>query len=115
MTEVNLKNVQWERSSQENKEDGFHGPKIEQRVIQRDYRPKRGESVARNEKQGDDVGHPLLHNLALHLDQERREVLSKVKRSKGEYLLVHLHRLLISQALRVRKKTKRFHIVSNED
>ena len=44
MAEVNLKNVQCERSNQKNEEDGCHDSKIEQRVIQRDSSPKRGKS-----------------------------------------------------------------------
>ena len=68
--EVNLKNVQCERSDQKNEEDSSHGSKI-------------------------DVAHPLLPNLVLHLDKERRELRSKVKRSEGEDLLVRfrLHHL----------------------
>ena len=42
MAEVNLQNVQRERSNQENEEDGSHGLKIEQRLIQRDSSPERG-------------------------------------------------------------------------
>ena len=38
--EVNLKNVQSERSDQKKEEDGSQGSKIEQRVIQRDSSPK---------------------------------------------------------------------------
>ena len=45
MAEVNLRNVQCERSDQDNEEDGSHGSKIEQRVIQRDSSPKRGKSL----------------------------------------------------------------------
>ena len=45
MAEVNLKNVQCERSDQDNEEDGSHGSKIEQRVIQRDSSAKRGKSL----------------------------------------------------------------------
>ena len=45
MAEVNLKNVQCERSDQENEEDGSYSSKIEQRAIQRDSSPKRGKSL----------------------------------------------------------------------
>ena len=44
MAEVNLKNVQYERSDYKSEEDGSHGSKIEQRVIQRDSNPKRSKS-----------------------------------------------------------------------
>ena len=108
MTEANLKNVQGERSDQENEEDGSHGSKIKQRVIQRDSSLK-GANLSRKERQGNDVAHPLLPNLVLHLDEDRRKVRSKVKRSEGKDLLVRLrlHLLLISQALRVTGKTKK--------
>ena len=66
-------------------------------------------NLAKNERQGNNVAHPLLPNLVVHLDKERREVRSQVKRSDGGDLLVRLrlHRLLIPRALRVRKKTKK--------
>ena len=44
MVEVNLKNVQGERSDQENEEDGSNHSKIGQRVTQQDKKsPKRGQ------------------------------------------------------------------------
>ena len=43
MAKVNLKNVHCKRSDQENEEDGPDGSKKEQRVIQRDSSPKRGQ------------------------------------------------------------------------
>ena len=46
MVEVNLKNVQGERSDQENEEDGSNHSKIGQRVTQQDKKsPKRGKSL----------------------------------------------------------------------
>ena len=70
---------------------------------------QKGANLSRNERQGNDVAQPLLPILVLHLDEERREVRSQVKRSEGGDLLVclRLHRLLIPRALRVRKKTKK--------
>ena len=70
---------------------------------------QKGANLSRNERQVNDVAHPLLPNLVLHLDEERREVRSQVKRSEGGDLLVRLrlHHLLIPRALRVRKKTKK--------
>ena len=108
MAEVDLKNAQCERSDQENEKDGSHGSKIEQRVIQ-EILVQKGANLSRNERQVNDVAHPLLPNLVLHLDEEKREVRSQVKRSEGRDLLVRLrlHRLLIPRALRVRKKTKK--------
>ena len=66
-------------------------------------------NLAKNERQGNNIAHPLLPNLVVHLDEERREVRSQVKRSDGGDLLVRLrlHRLLIPRALRVWKKTKK--------
>ena len=105
MAEVNLKNVQCERSNQKNEEDGCHDSKIEQRVIQRDSSPKRG----KRKRQGKDIANFLLPNLVLHLNEERRDLRSQVKRSKGGDLVVrlHLHNLLIPRALSVRKKIKK--------
>ena len=69
---------------------------------------QKGANLSRNERQRNDVTHPLLLNLVLHLDEQRREVRSQVKRSEGGDLLVRLlHRLLIPRALRVREKTKK--------
>ena len=70
---------------------------------------QKGANLSRNERQRNDAAHPLLPNLVLHLDEERREVRSQVKRSEGGDLLVRLrlHHLLIPRALRVRKKTKK--------
>ena len=44
MAEVNLKNLQYERSDQDNEEDDSHGLKIDPRAIQQDSSPKRGKS-----------------------------------------------------------------------
>ena len=45
MVELNLKNVQYERSYQENEEGGSHNSKKEQRVIQQDSSLIRGKSL----------------------------------------------------------------------
>ena len=70
---------------------------------------QKGVNLSRNERQGNDAALPLLPNLVLYLDEERREVRSKVKRSEGEDLLVRLrlYHLLIPRGLRVTKKTKK--------
>ena len=59
---------------------------------------QKGANLSRNERQENNVRYSLLPNLVLHLDEERREVRSKVKRSEEEDLLVRLrlHRLHIS-------------------
>ena len=106
MAEVNFKNVQSKRSNQENEEDDSHGSEIEQKVIQRDFSPK-GANLARIEIQGNDVAHPLLLNLVLHLDEEKREVKIKVKRREDLLVCLRLHHLLIPRALRVRQTTKK--------
>ena len=102
------------RSDEENEEDGSHSSKIEQRAIQGDSSPKRGKSLKRRKKRKQllilfFIPSTSSSQSLLHLDEERREVKSKVKRSKGKDLLVRLrfHRLLIPRALRVRKKTKK--------
>ena len=66
---------------------------------------QKGTDLSRNERQGNDIAHPLLPTLVLHLDEETRDVRSKVKRSEGEDPLVRLrlHRLLIPRALGVKK------------
>ena len=58
---------------------------------------QQGANLSRNERRRNNVGHPLLPNLVLHLEEERREVRSRVKRSEGGDLLVRLrlHCLLI--------------------
>ena len=103
MAEGNLNNVQCERSDQENEQDVFMAQNQSKR-LSNDILVQKGTNLSRNERQGNDVAHPLLPNLVLHLQEE-----SKVKRSKGEDLLVRLCllRLLIPLALRVRKKTKK--------
>ena len=89
MAEVNLKNVQCSLSNEV--------------LVQK------GANLSKKERQGNDVAHPLLPNLFLHLDEERRKVRSQVKRSEGGDLLVRLclHCLVIPRALRVRKKSKK--------
>ena len=70
---------------------------------------QQGANLSRNKRQGNDVANPLLSNLIPRLDEEIREVRSQVKRSEGGDLLVclRLYRLLIPEALRLRKKTKK--------
>ena len=94
MTEVNLKNVQSQRSDQENEEDGSDVSKKEQRVIQKSLVQK-GANLTRNERQQNDLA--LLLNLVFHLYEEKREVRSEAKRGEGEDTLgrLCLHRLLI--------------------
>ena len=70
---------------------------------------QKGANLSRKKRQGNGLAHPLFPKLVLHLDEERKEARSKVKRSEGKDLLVRLrvHLLLIPWALRVRKKTKK--------
>ena len=69
----------------------------------------KGANLSRNERQGKDIANILLTNLVLHLNEERRDLRSQVKRSEGGDLVVrlHLHHLLIPRALSVRKKIKK--------
>ena len=108
MAEVNLKNLQCERSNQEMRRMALIAQKQSKELSNEILVQKRA-NLSRNERQGNDVTHPFLLSLVLHLDEERREVRSQVKRSEGGDLLVRLclHRLLIPQALRVRKKTNK--------
>ena len=114
MVEIRLKNIYCERNDEENEEDGSHSSKIEQRTIQGDSSPKSGKSLKKRKTRKQllilfFIPSTSSSQSLLHLDEERREVKNKVKRSKGKDLLVRLrfYRLLIPGALRVRKKTKK--------
>ena len=80
MAEVNPKNVLSETTDQENEEDDSHGLKKQERIIQRVSGPKRGKS--HKKRQGNDTTHILLHNLFIHLEEEKGKVRSKAKREK---------------------------------
>ena len=58
---------------------------------------QKGANLSRKKRQGNGLAHPLFPKLVLHLDEERKEARSKVKRSEGKDLLVRLrvHLLLI--------------------
>ena len=59
MAEVNLENVQCERRDQEKEEDGSHGSKREQRVIQQNSSPKKGQ-IFQETKDKETTSHILL-------------------------------------------------------
>ena len=84
-------------------------PQKQSKELSNEILVQKGANLSRNGRQGNDIAHPLLPNLVVHLDEEKRGVRSQVKRSEGGDLLVRLclHRLLIPRALRVRKKTKK--------
>ena len=82
---------------------------------------QKGVNLSRNERQGNDVGHPLLLNLVLHLDEERRKKRNK-KQSKKEtkekislFVFVFIVcSYLSSLSEEEDQETKRFHIVSKQ-
>ena len=119
MAEVNLQNVQCEKSDQDNEEDGSHGSKIEQRVIQRDFSPKRGKSLKK--------GKTKKRRCTSSSSQSRSPPTRRKKRSKKPSRKKWRRRSpssssssssshsSSSESEEQDQETKRFHIVSNED
>ena len=119
MAEVNLRNVQCERSDQDNEEDGSHGSKIEQRVIQRDSSPKRGKSLKKRKTRK--------RRRTTSSSQSRSPPRRRKKRSKKPSKKKRRRRSpssssssssshsSSSESEEEDQETKRFHIVSNED
>lgn len=119
---VNAKNKLSERRAQENEEDGSHGSKKKERVIQQFSSSKRGkfQKKRKTTKLRRTFSSSLLDNLLLHVGEEKREVRNKVKRGKEKDSQVHFprHHLLIVQSSKSEEgnqETKRFLIESNED
>ena len=119
---VNAKNKLSERRAQENEEDGSHGSKKKERVIQQFSSSKRGkfQKKRKTTKLRRTFSSSLLDNLLLHVGEEKREVRNKVKRGKEKDSQVHFprHHLLIVQSSKSdegNQETKRFLIESNED
>ena len=91
MVEVNLKNLQGERSDQENEEDGSNHSKIGQRVTQQDKKsPKRGKSLKKRKTR---KRRRTSSSFKSSSPPRRRKERSKKqsKKSEGEDLLVRLH------------------------
>ena len=119
MAEVNLQNVQCEKSDQDNEEDGSHGSKIEQRVIQRDFSPKRGKSLKKEKTKK--------RRCTSSSSQSRSPPTRRKKRSKKPSRKKWRRRSpssssssssshsSSSESEEQDQETKRFHIVSNED
>ena len=119
---VNAKNKLSERRAQENEEDGSHGSKKKERVIQQFSSSKRGkfQKKRKTTKLRRTFSSSLLDNLLLHIGEEKREVRNKVKRGKEKDSQVHFprHHLLIVQSSKSEEgnqETKRFLIESTED
>ena len=115
---VNAKNKLSERSAQENEEDGSHGSKKKERVIQQFSSSKRGKFQKKRKatKIRGKFSSSLLDNLMLHLGGKKREVRNKVKRGKEKDSQVHFprHHLLTAQSSKREEgnqETKRFLIV----
>ena len=117
MAEVNLKNIQCEKSDQDN-EDGSHGSKIEQRVIERDSSPKRGKSLKkRKTKKWRHTSSSSQSRSPPRRTKKRSKKPSKKKRrrrspSSSSSSASHSSS---SESEGEDQETKRFHIVSNED
>ena len=99
--------VQCKRSDQENEDNGSHGSKIEERVIQRDSSSKRGKFLKKRKTRKRNTSFSF-QSRSLPRQRKKRSQKPTI-RNKGGDLLVHIcfHLLLIPRALRVRKKTKK--------
>ena len=81
---------------------------------------QKGENLSRNKRQRNDVAHPLLPNLDIHLDEEKRKVRSKVKKtgrkgSPSSSLSSLSSHSSSSESEKKYQVTKIIHNVSNED
>ena len=118
MAEVNHKNVQCERSDQGNGEDGSHGSKISQRVIQRDSSAKRGKSLKKRKTRKRRGTSSSQSRSSPRRIKKRSKMPSKKKRrrkfpsSSSSSSPSHSSS---SESEEEDQETKRFHIVSNED
>ena len=119
MTEVNLEYVQCEKRDQDNEEDGSHGSKIEQRVIERDFSPKRGKSLKkRKTKKRRRTSSSSQSRSPPRRRKKRSKKPSKKKRRRRSHSLSSSSsspHSLSSESEEEDQETKRFHTVSNED
>ena len=119
MAEVNLNNVQCERSDQENEEDGSHGSKIEQRVIQRDSSPKRGKSLKKRKTRKRRRTSPSSQSRSPPRRRKKRsKKQSKKRRRRRSPSLSSSSSSSHSSSSEIAEEdqeTKRFDVVSNED
>ena len=119
MAEVNLQNVQCEKSDQDNEEDGSHGSKIEQRVIQRDFSPKRGKSLKKGKTKkrrctssSSQSRSPPTRRKKWSKKPRRKKWRRRSPSSSSSSSSSHSSS---SESEEQDQETKRFHIVSNED
>ena len=81
---------------------------------------QKGENLSRNKRQRNDVAHPFLSNFVIHLDEEKRKVRSKVKKtgrkgSPSSSLSSLSSHSSSSESEKKYQVTKIIHNVSNED
>ena len=119
MAEVNLKNIQCKRTDQENEEDGSHGSKIEQRVIQWDSSPKKGKSRKKRKTRKE---HRASSSSQSCCPPRRRKKRSKKpskkkrrRRSPSSSTSSSSSHSSSSESVEEDQETNRFHIVLNED
>ena len=119
MAEVNLKKVQCENSDQDTEEDGSHGSKIDQRVIQRDSSPiwgksfkKRKTKKSRRTSSSSQSRSPPTQRKKGSKKSSRKKRRSRSPSSSSSSSSSHFSS---SESVEEDQETKRFHIVSNED
>ena len=111
----NLKNVQCERSDQDNEGEGSHGSKIEQRVIQRDSSPKRSKSLKkRKTRKQRPTSSSSQSRSPLRQRKKKSKKPSKKKRERSPSSTSSSHSSS-SESEEEDQDTKRFHIASSED
>ena len=110
--------VQCKRSDQENEENGSHGSKIEQRVIQRDSSPKRCKFLKKRKTRKRNTSFSFQSHSLPRQRKKRSKKPSKKKqrrRSPSSSLFSLSSHSLSSKSEKENQETKRLHIVSNEN
>ena len=119
MAEVNLKNVQCKRSDQGNEEDGSHGSKIGQRVIQRDSSAKRGKPLKKRKtrKRGRTYSSYQSRSPPRRIKKRSKKPNKKKRRRRfpGSSLSLWSSHSSSSESEEEDQKTKWFHIESSEN
>ena len=110
--------VQCKRSDQKNEENGSHGSKIEQRVIQRDSSPKRSKFLKKQKTRKRNTFFSFQSRFLPRQRKKRSKKPSKKKqrrRSPSSSLFSSSSHSSSSKSEKENQETKRFHIVSNEN
>ena len=118
MAEVNLNNLQCERTDQENEVDGSHGSKIEQRVIQQNSSPKRGKSLKEQKTRKRRRASSSQSRSPTRRRKKRNKKQSKKKRrrrSPNSSWSSWSSHSSSSESEEEDQETKRFHVISNKD